>query len=227
MKTSLVLASLTLALCSCTSTFVPFPGEENPPVQGETRDPGLDSVVYQGDKAKKPDAKKARNAILFLLGGRSFNEDDWMPVEDQVFFGSEWSFIPAESIVGVEAGFGFSYKQADMLVGSTTFTFTGSTFEVYVGPRLEIGLGDSPVRLYAGLGPSFINAGYKGEVIGFELSESDNSLGFYIHGGALVELGSVYLGLDVRALTGTSITLFNIELDADYTQVAGVLGFRF
>jgi hypothetical protein len=228
MKTLLVASALLLSLVSCTSTFVPYAGDPEVVLQSGSQDPGLDSVIHQGgDAANAPKKEKSRTSVLFLIGGRSFEESDWDPVEDQVFIGSEWSFMPARSILGFEAGFGFSFKQSDLVVGGTTFTFTGNTFEVYLGPRLEVGLWETPIRIYAGAGPSFINAGYKGEVGSLELSESDNSLGLYAHAGLLLELGSVYLGVDVRGLTGTEITLFNFEMDADYTQVAGVIGFRF
>ena len=225
----LLASALILSLASCTSALVPLGHEADalPRIQAGT-DSNVDSVVYQGEAAEKAkQTSKSRSSLLFLIGQRSFEESDWTPVEDQFMIGVEWTWLPAEGIFGLEVGTAGSYDQADLVVSSTVFTFTGSTWEVYLGPRLETALGNSPVRIYAGLGPSLISAFYEGEVSGFALNDSDTSFGFYLHAGALLELGSFNVGLDLRTLTGTSISLFNFDMDADYTQLAVVAGFRF
>lgn len=217
-----------LSLLSCTSAFVPF-GEDKALGSMQTgQDSSLDSVIYQGEAAEKAKViEKDRTAVIFLLGSRSFDEVDWEPVEDQLMIGVEWTWLPKKSVVGVEIGTAFSYNQQDMVVSGDLFTFSGSTFEAYAGPRFETALGESPVRVYAGVGPSLIVASFGAEFLGVEVSESDTSIGFYAHAGVLIELGKAYLGVDLRTLTGTSITLFNYEGDADYTQIAFALGFRF
>ncbi len=228
MLTRLLASALILSLASCTSAYVPLAHEPDLPPFPTAADTDSNSLVYQGAEAEKAtETAKSRTSLLLLLGGRSFEHNKWTPVEDQFTIGVEWTWLPAESILGLEVGTAGSFSEEDLTVSSTLFTFQGSTLEVYIGPRLETAIGKSPIRIYGGLGPSLIYASYSGEALGIKLDDSDASFGLYAHAGALVELGSFNIGLDLRALVGTDISLFNIGMDADYTQIALVMGFRF
>ena len=57
-------------------------------------------------------------------------------------------------------------------------------------------------------------------------NDHDTSMRFYIHGAAAVRVGdNVRLGADARVPTGTDITLFGVNGDADYKQFSVFIGF--
>jgi len=158
------------------------------------------------------------NRIWVYLGQRSLDEDDWAPLEDQPMFGVEFSSERPGSILGWEVGLMGSYTSDDVFGVSLDAT----TGEIYGGVRKTFL--QSTVRPYVGAGLSAINARLEGGGV----SDDDTSLGIYGHGGAIVMLGqSFHLGLDLRGLFGTDVELFGVSGDADYVQLALVLGWLF
>jgi len=148
---------------------------------------------------------------------------DWEPVEDQPTFGLEYSNEnPAQSI-GWEIG--FMASEEDDNIGA--FDVEGSTSELYGGIRKSFET-EGAVRPYLGGGLALITA--EGEVAlgGLSASEDDSSPALYLHGGIAFDVSDAFfIGVDLRILTGSDITFGEYDGDADYTQLAIVLGFGF
>ena len=157
--------------------------------------------------------------IAIALGQRQLDSKDWSPVEDQPAFGLEYSEQSDPDGVGWEIGFAGSSKDGN--VGG--FDVTGSTAELYGGLHKEFG--NDRVRPYVGGGLSLIKA--RVEVSGAG-DEDDASAAAYLHGGVQFLVSpTVFLGVDARVLFGSDITIAGVNGDADYSQLALVLGWRF
>jgi hypothetical protein len=172
----------------------------------------------QSSSAGSQPAASPEHQFTVYLGQRSLDEDDWSPVEDQGALQLEYASESPDAAVGWEVGLGGS-SDDDTFGG---FDVTGSTAELYGGVRKTFGSGT--VRPYVGGGLSFINA----EVEVGSASEDDSSVAMYLHGGVQFLLGDSFaLGLDLRALLGSDITIAGVDGDADYGQAALTLGWRF
>lgn len=162
--------------------------------------------------------------VHLLLAAREL-DDDWEPVEEQFGLGIEFAGRPGESPVGWEFGVSGSSEEKSVSVGGDSFDFTGSFVELYGGARFWLADSDAPVLPYLGLGLSVINAEAEGDDGFTSTSDDDTSPGLYFHGGLSFPLGpSFRLGLDARAVVGTEIEVFGVDSDADYRQIAFVLG---
>lgn len=159
------------------------------------------------------------NHIAILLGQRSLDEDDYEPVEDQIVFGFEFWREHADDVVGWEAGLQGSGDDGEI----AGFDVEGSTGELYGGVRKSFGTG--AIRPYVAAGLSVIRS--EVEVDGFG-SDDDTSLGLYAHGGVLFAVTPTFhVGLDLRGLFGSGMEIGGVDTDADYGQLALVLGFGF
>jgi Outer membrane protein beta-barrel domain len=160
--------------------------------------------------------------IKVYLGQRSLDEDDWSPVEDQAALQLEYSHESPDDAVGWEVGIGGSADDDTIDVGFGPQDVTLATGEFYGGVRKSFGAGN--VRPYIGGGLSFINLDVEVD----SASEDDSSLGLYLHGGVEFLLGQSFaLGVDLRTLFGSEITIAGFDTDADYAQLALTLGWRF
>jgi hypothetical protein len=147
-----------------------------------------------------------------------FDEDLWEPVEDHLALGFEFSSEKPTGIVGWEGGLMYSFDEDD--VGG--FDLEASTLEVYGGVHKAFFDPAAVMRPYLGAGVAWIIGDVEVNGAG---SDEDDSIGFYAHGGLEARLGeSFYVGADLRFLLGTDIDLAGVSGDADYTQVALVLG---
>jgi hypothetical protein len=123
-------------------------------------------------------------------------------------------------VLGWEAGVGFGIDSASF--GSVDVTST--TAEIYGGARKTFMDPAGQWHPYVAGGLSYINGEL--DVAGF--SESAGSLGGYLHGGVLLDITEdMYLGLDLRTLFGTDLTIAGFSGDADYTQLAVMVGWAF
>ena len=163
-----------------------------------------------------------------LLGGRSFDEDDWEPVEDQGVIGLEVNVGKTGSFVSGEFGIAYSSEDDDAfdpILGQVDLT--AEFLEVYGGVRFSPPTGD--IRPYLGVGVSLINADLEVDVpfVG-SASDDDTSAAGYIHGGVLFLVGGSFeLGLDLRYLFASDLEFGGVSGDADYLQLAFVFGFKF
>jgi len=152
----------------------------------------------------------------FILGGRSLSDGaNWGSFDSQSVFAADVDFSVGNWPVNLEAGVQASEKE-ESFFGTNV---TGSVTELFVGVNRTWDHGK--MHPFVGGGAASVTAGFDGGGV----SEDDTSAGFYIHGGVFWRIGRrINLGLDVRAMTGTSLTLFGLDGDADYTQGGLLLG---
>ena len=215
------LVLLLVASASCAA--VPNPDRrawsgETPPVpelresaapQEAPAQPPPPQVTRMEIHRSKPQASR----IWVYLGGRKLDDDYYSPVEDQGVIGLEYSYEGSNSVIGWELGLMGSYDD-DLLVnvgvgelyGGVRKTFRrGARFQPYLGAGLSL----ATVRVEPLIGGD----------------EQESAVGGYAHGGLAIMLGrSFHLGLDARTLFGTDVTIAGTDTNADYTQLALVLG---
>lgn len=159
------------------------------------------------------------NRIAIYVGQRNLDEDDWAPLDEQTMFGIEYARETAGSPVGFEIGFQGSSDDDEVLGTDVEAT----TAEIYGGVRKTFG--EDVVRPYIGGGLSFISAGIDVDGVG---DDDDSSIAAYLHGGIGFQVSDlIALGLDVRFLFGSDLSIFGEDVDADYGQAAFFLGFAF
>lgn len=160
------------------------------------------------------------NRLSFYLGQRNLDEDDYDPVDEQTVFGMEYARELEDSPVGFEAGLVASGDSGHLSGGVDV---EGTTGEIYGGLRKSFGKGR--LRPFAGVGIAYINS----EVRLFGGPDvDDSSLAAYAHAGLAFDATQhFYFGLDLRFLFGSDLELAGIDTDADYGQLALVLGMGF
>lgn len=178
--------------------------------------PGASPMALQGTDSGQQ--------IVVILGERSLDEGLWAPTEDQGTIGVEYVNEAPTSTVGWEVGFAGSTDDQD--VGLLQVEAT--TVELYGGIRKTFGDDTGRFHPYLGAGLSSIVAESEVSLGPVTASDDDSSIGFYLHGGIAFDVSTnVSLGLDVRVLTGTDMTIAGVDADADYEQVALTIGIGF
>lgn len=174
--------------------------------------------MQEGAPETRADAAP-RKTYLFQLGARSLSDKAWDQIDQHVLIGFEGAWLGEGSPFGFEYGLSLSGD-------STTFMgvdVTGTLFEGFFGGRYV--LGDGPLFPVAGVGLEFASAHVEGETGGMSVSDDDTAFGAYAHVGLLWRVaGSLLLGLDARVAETSNLTLFGVDGDASYTQLALVLG---
>lgn len=210
MKIALLGSAVLLSACSALGSDVH---------RGSTQEAGPPSTAAAAPVPEQPPASNKR--LAFYLGQRNLDEDYWDPLDQQVSFGFEFIGENAANWVGFEVGLMGSYNEDT----EGAIDVDGSTAELYVGIHKTLGKGS--VHPYLGGGVSWIAAEYNGSVSGLSVSDDDSSVAGYAHGGIVFDLSRVLsLGVDLRTLFGSDITLFGANGDADYVQLAVVMGVR-
>ncbi len=182
---------------------------------------GLDSCASTQNPPPPTDLTTAvhTNRISLYAGKRDLDKDEYDPVDRQNMIGLEYVREEPGSPIGFEVGTMGSEKKAH----ESGFDVKGRTGEIYAG--LHKGFGLDVVRGYVGAGVSYIQSKVDVEGIG---NADDTSLAGYIHGGVTADLGtSAYIGVDLRFLFGSSMTIAGASTDANYGQLALVLGVAF
>lgn len=170
---------------------------------------------------REPDGQN-RAAVLF--GARSFEDDAfWAPVEDEGAVGFEFSHV-GPSGLGFEVGAQGSLGYEDRPIGD--FDVTGAVGEIYGGVRYALGRGR--LQPYVGAGGALLAAGIDDDNGPLAPDDEDVSGAYYVHGGLLVDVAqSIFVGVDLRLVGGTELDFDTISGDADYRQVAFVIGASF
>ena len=178
------------------------------------------AVPYSGSQDAGGGATASRdNRLSIYLGQRNLDQDDYAPVDEQAMIGVEFARETAGSLVGWEVGVMGSSDEGSV----AGFDVTGNTAEIYGGVRKTFGSGS--VRPYVGGGLSVINS--EVEVSGSG-SADDESLAGYAHLGVSVDVTEAFfLGLDLRVLFGSDLSIAGVNTDADYGQLALFLGWGF
>jgi opacity protein-like surface antigen len=164
------------------------------------------------------------------VGVRSLDEHDWSPVEDQGTLGLEYIHEAPGSTVGFEIALFASGDTKDNVAipGGGTVDVRGRTSELAVGIRKTFAPDGGGVHPYVGGGLAAIKAEFKGSAGGVSAEDDDGSAALYLHGGLDFDVGpSFFLGIDLRFLGGSDVTLFGANGSADYGQLALVIGWRF
>ena len=166
------------------------------------------------------------------LGGRSFDHNDWHPVEDQGMIGLEFVHEGRDSPCGFEVAVFASEDDEHVFLPAfgRTVEVRGETEEFSMGLRKTFALEEgAPAHPYIGGGISGIHAEFKGvNASGLSTIDEDGSPGLYLHTGIDFDLSPNFLlGFNLRFLTLTDIKMFGVSGTADYAQFAIVMGFRF
>lgn len=165
--------------------------------------------------APAPQGGGSGQCLALYLGQRNLDENDYDPVDQQAAAALEFAQGP-EGMLGFELGLAKS-RDEETFMGADV---KARTSEVYGGIRRVFGF--DTVRTVLGGGVAAINSEFK--VSGFG-EDDDTSFGLYAHGGVQVLLNpKLFLGLDLRVLVGTDMTIAGVDTDADYGQIAVVLG---
>lgn len=158
------------------------------------------------------------NRISIYLGGRELDEDDYDPVESQFTFGIEFVHERPENVVGFEIG--LMGSEDDGHLGP--FDVEGRTGEIYAG--IHKSFGTDVVRPYVGVGLAYINS----EVEVENVDDDDGSAAGYAHAGINFDVSPAFaIGFDFRILFASDMEIAGVDTDADYGQLALILGFAF
>ena len=163
----------------------------------------------------------------FVLGMRSMDDSFWDdPVVDfdrQTLLGVNVDFGGKGWPVQLMASLHNSWKVDD----SPTFDQLVWVVDLGFG-FVWVGNQDGGVRPYIGAGISsvgvFVDLDYTDDAA--DTDDADHSLGFFADGGVFFRLGSKFnIGIDLRVVRGTEVTIFGNETDADYEQIGMIFGF--
>ena len=182
----------------------------------------------QAAPAAPQQAQPSGNMLVLSLGGRGLDESQWSPVEDQVSFGFEFVHEPIDSLIGFEVGTQFGFSGERINVPPTGDADVISTVSELYGGAHKTFFRDATTQPYIGGGVTLLYALFATDFGNVTTSDEDSTAGLYVHGGVQTHVAKNFvIGLDLRAVFGTDITLFGSSGDADYGQVAFFLGIGF
>ena len=156
--------------------------------------------------------------LNFFLGGKTLDENDWSPVEQQGEFGILVDYKKQDWPVSIAI---------DLLGSSDDSTFAGfkvegKTSELDFGVRKVWEFAGQPIHPFVGGGLGLIGAEYQ---VG-PLSDSDTSLGVWLNGGVYWTIGEHFnLGLEAR-YSQAEVTMFNVNGEAGGSHGGLLLGYH-
>jgi hypothetical protein len=163
--------------------------------------------------------------INMLFGQKYLDDDDWEPVEDQLLLGVMFDITPAGSPIAFAVDMLATSDEDDFYDGFDFYEVTGSTTEIDLGIRWYTP--PSVVRGYIGGGLAVINAEIEVAVNGYEASEDDTAVGYFINGGLIVTLmNHLNLGLNAR-YSAADVEIAGYDTEAGGFALAGVVGYHF
>ncbi|MEO1699845.1 MAG: outer membrane beta-barrel protein [Planctomycetota bacterium] len=161
----------------------------------------------------------ARTALL--VGQRQLDDTEWDPVEDQFYVAIQHASIPAGQTAGHEFGVSASFGSGDAL----GLDFDSRIVEAFGGLRVEPE-SQGKLRPFFGAGLSLAYGEVEASGPGGSATIDDTVFGFYLHGGASIELSETTdLVLDVRYRTGQDAEFEGFDVDADFLVLAVGLAF--
>ncbi len=114
-----------------------------------------------------------------------------------------------------------SASKKRVVVGGTNYRTEVS--EVYAGVRKY--LGKRALRLYFGAGVAGIGGLIETETTTSKTRYSETALGPFVNGGMLIDMSDTYhIGVDVRQIYGTKVTIDGKEGSLDYLQAGLLIG---
>jgi hypothetical protein len=164
--------------------------------------------------------------INLIFGQKYLDEDDWAPVEDQAALGVMFDITPAGSPIAFAIDFLATEDSADVYLGNgRSFEATGETREIDLGIRWYTP--PSMFRGYIGGGLALISAEITVSEFGYDASEDDDAVGFFINGGFVVTLARhLNLGLNAR-YSQAEVDIAGYDIEAGGFLLAGLVGFHF
>jgi len=178
------------------------------------------SVPIAGPLPPAPVEARAGYSFMLRFGSQSMSDSTaWEGIDQPIALGLDFASHGTRSQFGPEYGLGIAGD------GTTVAGIDVSSFfvELYGGARYTWDVGEAArFHPYLGAGLAYIFASVDGAGL---VSDDDSSLGGYVHGGAFYRLGDSFcLGIDARVVGGTSASLFGVETDLDYFELALTLG---
>jgi opacity protein-like surface antigen len=167
--------------------------------------------------AEQLNAAKKQNRVSIYAGKRQLDHSEWSPIDEPLAYGFDYAHVP--NAIGFEVGAQFSRDTEE----EGGVDVEGNVTEVSAGFRVQAG--DDVIRPYGGAGLAYLSAKTDSDAFA---SDDDQSLAGYAHFGITADLGpAFFVGVDARILFGSSLELFDENTDADYAQLAVVMGFAF
>src|SRR5262249_309339 len=183
----------------------------------ELGDPGAPPTADATPQAAPKPSEQVQHVTLYL-GHRQLDDNTIrsLNIDSQTMAGVEYDSYAANSGSGYEAGFQAS-NDSRTVAGTSV---EAKLREIYFGYRKTF-MPDRDFHPLVGAGFSII----KGS---FDFGPSDDDLEFapYVQGGVSWDIGDrLSIGADLRLLFGHFDALGGV--DADYSQIAATLGYRF
>ncbi len=167
---------------------------------------------------------------VFIKFGRMSLDDRtfWGDVNRPASFGIEVDVRETDSAVGLELGFSLA-RDGDVFLNFGSDRSNSTFIEVYGGVRIT---GDFLPRKrlhpYVGVGATVILAEIERVAGPISTGDDNVTLGGYAHAGCYYNLSRVIsVGVDGRMVFGTELDMFGGKTDADYEQLAFILGIGF
>ena len=180
-------------------------------------------VVVLAAAAASVPARAGEVNLNVYTGPRYLDKDFWDPIEDQYAIGGTVDFAKQGAPVHFALGLHNSIGVED---------FNDPVIDSLVGGVTELSFGVAKVFKTAGKtrpfvsgGASFVRAEAEADTFAGNVDDNDESLGLWIEGGVYWRLTHHFnLGVHARTLLGTSVTLFDVDGDADYWQFGPMIG---
>ena len=169
------------------------------------------------------EARAADVNVNTYMAYRQLDKDFWDPVDGQVALGGTVDFGPNGSPAHFAFGLNTSVGYQDYSGGPLN-DLEASVTEWSFGVA-KVWETKSRMRPFLSGGASFVKAQITLDTVLGDVDDDDDSLGLWVEGGIYWRVGPHFnAGFHVRALGGTSITLFSVDGDADYVQIGPMLG---
>jgi len=184
---------------------------------------GLVLVVLAAVAATAPAHAADVNLNFYPIAPRYLDQDFWDPLEDQYAFGGTVDFAKAGAPLHFAIGLHGSLGDEDItnpLASGVTAVISELSFGI-----AKVWTTQGTVRPFLSGGVSFVTVDAEADTIFGTVDDDDDSIGLWIEGGVYWRLTPHFnLGMFGRTLVGSSITLFDVDGDADYFEWGPMLG---
>lgn len=163
----------------------------------------------------------AAGNVNFSLGNRSFNDNEFEPVDEQTFMGVFADFGMETWPVDLSAGLYRSTEQDSVSGFDVEATITELSFGAM---KTWTFLGN--MHPFAGAGLSLVKVEAEADTPLGHVSEDDTGTAVYAEGGVYWRMGSRFnLGTHARFNRGSTHGLDQSDVDSDYFQIGIIAGF--
>lgn len=197
----------------------PAPSQRAEPLALAPRPVDLHERLMEEEKQKSFDY-----TVLALFGERLLDEDEWSPADQP--FSSNLNFMartPA-SWLHWDVTVGYGSDEGTTLVDDALVDAEVKIWEIDLGLATIWNLG--VLRPYVGIGAAIVNVNAEVNLDGADYSEDDTTVGGYGRAGLMLKVtdGGGIVGVDVRYLVGTDVSIAGVDTDVDGLQVLASFG---